>query len=300
MKTRMGTSWVVLTLLLVFVAGGGLVWKATSQARMPSYGGKSVRTWIHEIRAQERFERPPHTEARAAIKAMGPEALPYLFDAVDRHPIPYWERLLQTAYRRFPSIVPEPPLRLEHPELIAYLNFVALSCRQTFPQSVDLVLRATRSDQADVQVAALIALNGITNPTPEVIAAFIDALEDKDRLVRHQAVVGLARFGPAASNAVPALITVLGKPQANVAAYALGSIGSASRAAVPSLRPLLASTDVKEAVSAAIALWQITGVSTESIPVLIQHRDGADMVLKPVILARLAEMETNGLRPIQP
>jgi HEAT repeat protein len=191
-------------------------------------------------------------------------------------------------------------LRLERPESYTYLNFVALSCRQTFPQTVDLVLRAARSGQADARVAALIGLNGITNPAPDIVAAFVGRLEDEDRLVRYQAIVGLGRFGPAASNAVPDLIPVLGKPQAQVAAYALGSIGPASRAAVPSLRILLASTNSQEAVNAAIALWQITGVSTESVPVLIQHRDGADMSLKPLILARLAEMQTNGLRRIQP
>ncbi|MBN9692918.1 MAG: HEAT repeat domain-containing protein [Verrucomicrobia bacterium] len=299
MRTRSGTSWGVLAVLLLFLAGG-LVWNATNRSQTPSYGGKSVRTWIKEIREQERFERPPHTEARAAIKALGLEALPYLFDAVDRRSIPYWERLLRTAYRRFPSIVPEPPLRLEYPELIPYLNFVALSCRQTFPQSVDLVLRATQSDQADVRVAALIALNGITNPIPDIVVAFVRRLEDQDRFVRYQAMVGLARFGPAASNAVPALIPVIGTPQSHLAAYALGAIGPASSAAVPPLRTLLVSSNSQVAVNAAIALWQITGVSTESIPILIQHRDAADISRRAYILERLAEMETNGLRPIQP
>lgn len=301
MRAQFLSRWEMVGLVVLsLVVVGGVVWRTTQRGPIPSYGGKSVRTWIEEIRTQERFGMPQHGAGRAAIEALGPAAVPYLLDSLDRRPIPFWERFHRAAYRRFPSVLPGPPLRLEGSDALSYQNFVVRSCRQTFPQALELLVEATESDRVQVRETAVYTLAGSVSHSPAIVSALVRGLEDEDGRVRFHAALGLGRFGPAASNAVPFLVKALQPARAEraaIAARALGLIGPGAREAVPSLRPLLASTNVQDCVNAAIALWQITGDSSESIPVLVQKLEqkleGFDRLLELEIFQRLQEMGTN-------
>jgi hypothetical protein len=77
---------------------------------------------------------------------------------------------------------------------------------------------------------------------PDAIPAVITALSDPDAQVRVSAAKSLAQMGPKAAEATQALINSLGDSDENVrrtAAKALGQIGPAAREAIPSLIALL-------------------------------------------------------------
>jgi HEAT repeat protein len=81
----------------------------------------------------------------------------------------------------------------------------------------------------------------------KTVSQWVEALNDKDRLVRIQAAVRLGIIGPAAKDAVPALIEALKDKSSRVrdeAVYALGQIGPAANAAVPALKSLSESDPV--------------------------------------------------------
>jgi len=90
------------------------------------------------------------------------------------------------------------------------------------------------------------------------VEALIVALGDSSAEVRSIAQGALGDIGPAASNAVPALIDSVehSEPRLN-AVWALGRIGAQAKTAVPSLQQVIATGQSREKVYAAEALWRI-------------------------------------------
>jgi HEAT repeat protein len=75
-------------------------------------------------------------------------------------------------------------------------------------------------------------------PLETTVLSLADTLIHGDLQERRLAVRALGRFGPAAANAVPALIEALGDEKTwmrNDAAIALGKIGPSAEAAIPAL-----------------------------------------------------------------
>ncbi len=90
------------------------------------------------------------------------------------------------------------------------------------------------------------------------VEALTVALGDSSKQVCSIAQGALGDIGPAASNAVPALIDSVehSEPRLN-AIWALGRIGPQAKTAVPSLQQVLATGQSREKVYAAEALWRI-------------------------------------------
>jgi HEAT repeat protein len=88
------------------------------------------------------------------------------------------------------------------------------------------------------------------------VEALTVALGDSSKRVRMIAQGALGDIGPAASNAVPALIDSVEHAELN-AIWALGRIGAHAKTAVPSLQRLLATGQSREKVYAAEALCRI-------------------------------------------
>ena len=90
----------------------------------------------------------------------------------------------------------------------------------------------------------------------------IAALKDKDEGVRGGAAIALGKIGPAAKDAVPALITAIKDKHQNVrwrAAEALGKIGPVAKVAVPALNEALTDENEDVRVAAVQALDKIQG-----------------------------------------
>lgn len=131
--------------------------------------------------------------------------------------------------------------------------------------------------------------------TKAKVAALIENLKDEDEQVRRDAATALGDIGPAAKDAVPALIVALKKDadedvRRNVAT-ALGEIGPMAKGAVPALIIAL-KKDVDEEVrrNTAIALGEIGPAAKDAVPALTQAlkdededlRDAAQTALKKI------------------
>ena len=111
------------------------------------------------------------------------------------------------------------------------LGDCGLLASNTYPQ----LIHALKTGEPQLRINAADALGKTGAKNPEVVAALLKALEgDSAQEVRRSSAVSLGNIGPAASNAVPALIKILreANPEKRgnttgwwVAATALGGIG---------------------------------------------------------------------------
>ncbi len=116
--------------------------------------------------------------------------------------------------------------------------------------------------------------------------------------IRGMALVALARIGPAAKEAVPALLGLLASEDAGcraLVADTLGEIGPRAKAAIPALRKALKDEDSDVRLAAAGALARLDRQSAEAVPILIaalkeQPLGGGDSSLESKLtnLGRLA------------
>jgi HEAT repeat protein len=101
------------------------------------------------------------------------------------------------------------------------------------------------------------ALGGIGLQAKAAVPTLLNALNDKDALVRETAAEALADIGVEAKTVVPALVKLLGDTDMNVrcaAANSLADFGSAAQSAIPELKKALKDKHpfVREAAAEAI------------------------------------------------
>jgi HEAT repeat protein len=111
---------------------------------------------------------------------------------------------------------------------------------------------------------------------PAAVEEMIQALALPDRLVRREAVWGLAKIGAEAAPAVPALARALADRDASVrkgAARALGLLGRLAKPAIPFLIRALGDTDLLFCRMASWALGQIGSTAVEALIAALGHHD---------------------------
>jgi len=111
---------------------------------------------------------------------------------------------------------------------------------------------------------------------PAAVDEMIQALTLPDKLVRREAVWGLAKIGKAAAPAIPALARRLADRDASVrkgAARALGLLGHLARPAIPFLIRALGDTDLLFCRMAAWALGQIGPAAVDALIAALNHHD---------------------------
>jgi len=97
----------------------------------------------------------------------------------------------------------------------------------------------------------------------------VKTLDDKAVEVRDSACYTLAQMKAAAKDAVDPVAKLLDDKDLRVRAIiTLGEIGPSSAKVAPTLKKLLADKEADTALWAAFALWQITGETKESLPIL--------------------------------
>ena len=134
-----------------------------------------------------------------------------------------------------------------------------------------------KDNHSDVRVACAKAVWMIQRDANASVPVLIAALQEP---VSWEAALVLARIGPSASNAVPALIERLKREKVPrplretcVAALALGQIGPA---AVPALVPVLGNTDPRVRTSAALALGYVGAHAAPATPQLVKLLNDTD------------------------
>src|SRR6266851_287895 len=111
---------------------------------------------------------------------------------------------------------------------------------------------------------------------PAAVEEMIQALALPDKLVRREAVWGLAKIGKEAAPAIPSLARALADRDASVrkgAARSLGLLGRSARLAIPFLIRALGATDLLFCRMAAWALGQIGSAAVDALITALSHHD---------------------------
>ena len=296
-----------LLVLATFLAGAAVWWTLTPSE--PVYQGKPLSRWIAEIKAGDpnnpsRFGLSP--DQREAIQSMGLEALPDLLEAV--RPLkyePWWKATYRRCYSGLPSVMSRHlpvPVQQDIQREMAFRLQVVQDARHLRPQSELLLIKTLKHARPEVRAAAASALGWQTNSSSIVFSALTNCLRDRDVEMRRCVVDAISCFGPAASNAVPAIAENIfpGQPPAKSsisineqawAAMALGKIGSGAVAAVPVLQQGAGqSTNAFFRVESAVALWRIRHQPADALPALLQEWGAFDPHMKWKILGCFGEM----------
>ena len=162
--------------------------------------------------------------------------------------------------------------------IAAWLLVWQVKAQTQASQVVDFV-RQLQSQNVDVRLSAVKALARIGPEAKEAVPALIAALKDKDDGVRSFAAEALGRIG---KEAVPALIVALKDQNAGVrnsAVYTLGRIGPEAKEVVPALIAALKDKDDGVRSFAAEALGRI---GKEAVPALIAALKDQNAVVRPL------------------
>ncbi|EEF57327.1 HEAT repeat domain-containing protein [Pedosphaera parvula] len=284
--SRRRTKVIVVALILISIAG--LAWLLT-RTREPSYNGKPFTLWLEEY-SQKNRSGTLTEENRQSMKVlgqMGPKAVPIIVRAVEKNDSPMINKYRET-WPKLPGllkkVLPEPK-----PEAFfvsdAHTTFLHFVTPDFAANAVPQLIQLPRSHNPAVREVALQCLLSFKSmyphsfPDKDLLSISISGLKDSSALARAISASLISAIGPAASNAVPALITTLQGSEAyrkggtvdcrSVAACALGRIGPAAASSLPALTNLLTSTNVYLRIEVASAVWRITSDEHQALPILI-------------------------------
>ena len=150
-------------------------------------------------------------------------------------------------------------------------------------------------EHADARAKAAAIIARIGPAAKDAVPALIEALKDENALTRCEVLFALAAIGPDAKQAVAAVIDAVGDPEEDVcyaACFALGKVGPDAAAAKSALQKNLAAEDEFMAMASAWALAQIDPACEEtckkSVPILIKA------LAQPEAITRLHAAEALG------
>lgn len=191
---------------LVCVTGMSVLARSDEATKI---GGKSAKDWVAALRSDDPKAR---WEAFGALMLFGPAAsgeVPALIDALDD---------------------PRTDVQTKACEALRDLGPGAMAAAPALTRKL-----ASRGPDILIAKAAEEALVAIG---PAALPSVIRCLEGDDTEARHCAMLVLARFGPAARDAVPALARLVNLPdgeEARAAIAVLAKIGPGASAAIPAL-----------------------------------------------------------------
>ena len=241
----------------------------------------------------------------AALREIGPEAVPFIFRKLEADDSPFqnWYRITEPKLpewlrRKLPGVGPiEFSVRTTESAIrLAVTNDAEL---------IHLMLPATKNHNPAIREAAfsLLIQLGYGLTTNELVTIYRRMVADSDPSVRIRAIVSIRTLGPAASDTVPELTDALQGSEtgrhrdsrehvyvrAN-AAMALGHMRSAAATALPALTNLLMTGDGYQRVAAATAIWQITSNVNGALPHLIADLPSLDVSTLPLAIQTLGDM----------
>ncbi len=224
----------------------------------PIYRARPLTYWVDQL------WRPgaDQDRARAALRAMGPRAVPHLLDKA-RSTGPRWRSLVMWEW--MPSAVqellPDPRPRDHLQRKIPYA--ISLIGAPAVPRLVT----AMQDPDRGVRMAAAQAIACLGERANGALPGLVALLEHQEDEVRADAALAISQIGTVRTQAIPALILTLRDndrgPHGRVidvrqsAARALGAMGPAAKPAASELKSLLEDPDPAMRLEAATALWRI-------------------------------------------
>jgi HEAT repeat protein len=287
----------------VLVLVPGIIIAILLLLRSPTYGGRSVHSWIKDLGKSGTSEENDRARAKAteALLEIGPNAVPALVKARFSKESPLdksldWLESNAPAFlaRRLPERPDRDSIRQYSLETLIALGPDA---KQAIPKFKEAYLAPKKDITEQVEAVswaeALLAAAGKEDPA--LCSFFIGSLSSADGDVVFGALFALGEIGPAARDAVPKLIGLLDVDNERIqwrAAEALRQIGLASSNAVPALRKLMldekAYLDAR--VSAASSIWRITAETNPTLPLLTSALGGGGLNADAQAAEALGEM----------
>jgi HEAT repeat protein len=161
-------------------------------------------------------------------------------------------------------------------------------------ETIPVLIQALAGDREKYEADRTLGRMGEAAVTP-----LVQALGDKNFIVRRGAIETLGHIGPAAEPAVPVLRAALHVGQTREAATrALGAIGPGAAAAVPDLAPGLNDPGWGVRVATAVALGRIGPEARAAIPALREALESTDYLLPSEAEKALAKIDPRS--PWQP
>jgi len=235
--------------------------------REPSYQGKSLSEWVDLLYTTN------HTQAMNSIGAIGPKAIPFLFEKA-RHEDPAVQRFYRAIWPKLPLRQRLPTPKLVDPNFPGKIGNALMAVA---PQELPRLIAALEDRDPRVRHVAILAIRYMGAKPDAAVPVLCKLLSDPDDWVRGSALVALGLMGPKAKPAVPAFIATLRFGTNGhlvgiraTAAWALGEVGPDAQMAVPWLRQSLSDTNAPMRLSAAIALWRISQ-DTNVVSVVIEQ-----------------------------
>jgi hypothetical protein len=188
---------VIATCIVTAIVGAGAV-AILLHPKEPVYRGRTVNGWLGKV-----FDPSRQGEALQALREMGPQAVPFEIRALARSD--------STLSRRYQGIYPKLPFRkyLPQPTQAQLIRTAAELALLNNPQAAEFIAEIVpllKHQDATVRLhASSILLHLIREKDTFCIPNLIEALNDPQASVRKNMALALARFGPAARAAIPAL-----------------------------------------------------------------------------------------------
>lgn len=180
------------------------------------------------------------------------------------------------ALDRLTELAQHPVAEVRHGSLYA-LTALGKKASPAVPALVKLL----RNEDFHTQYWSCRVLGQIGLPAARPAQPVLEELvSDGATSVRGNAAIALGQFGPdAGESAVGPLVKALDDPAYSVrqrAAVALGRLGPVARQATPRLEQALADPNYRPRTDVALSLWQITGKTDQSLPVLLKELQSKD------------------------
>lgn len=179
-------------------------------------------------------------------------------------------------------------VRTHAPFAIGYLGAEAVD-------AVPALCKALRDRLSGVRGNAALALRNIGKPAAAALPALVAALSDRNEGVRWNSVIAITAIGLSPDHA-PALLPLLRDKSKEVRAYAqrcFALIGLPAAAALPALRENLQHRDATVRITAARALWAVTGEIEEAFALFEEEYATAEQGGRREIAETVAQMEKN-------
>lgn len=256
--------------LAVVIAGVILVARHTAKPER-SYDGKPISAWALALNLAT-----TRLEAEKVLRKADSNAVPELVRMLQT-PDPMLARPVKALGRRLPSKAGQGMFRMIDPFAAGSKRAAAAEALRMIGPHAEAALPSLQKALFDNDAVSWNAAQALGQFGPAGFVALTNALPKATPAQVGFICYALGTQGPAASNAVPVLITELrsGLPQtAQAAARALSAIG---RAALPELNDCLSDSNLQVRIFAAEALGRIGRPARQSAPRLMEmaERDEA-------------------------
>jgi len=224
----------------------------------PVYQGKELSDWARQFGTNNWWtNQAAAREAERAIRAVGPEAIPFLLD---------WMQAKESATnKKLRELLPKTwhdRLRLQdtsgNVRRMGAHGIAALGTNAPPDIVPELIEIGRRHPDEDGRYSAVFALRNLGSLAEQAIPFYIECMTNREATIREEGAVGLGMVGRQPGVAVPALIkyldfarTSINSFEARGTVYALRNYGTNAIPAVPLLISLLnhEREDIREAVT---------------------------------------------------